>query len=79
MTPTLTTETVEFHFPSVEETVREYAEDFGPFLMARRVLEPQGRWDEFLGAYGDLVRAFNQADDGTALLHCEYFVITVEP
>ena len=76
--PTLTIETAEFHWPSVERVVRDYAEDFGPFVIARGLLEPQGRWDEFLGAFGDLVGAFNRADDGTVTLHAEYFAIIVE-
>ena len=34
--------------------------------MARSVLEPQGRWDEFVTAYRDLVTRFNPAEDGGA-------------
>lgn len=76
--PVLTREVVGFEWDSVAETVRDYAENFGPFLMARSVLEPQGRWDEFLAAYGELVTRFNRAEDGTARLESEYFVIVVD-
>src|SRR4051794_2902667 len=31
-----------------------FMDKFGPMVMARRVLEPQGRWDEFLDAYREL-------------------------
>jgi ubiquinone/menaquinone biosynthesis C-methylase UbiE len=71
-------ETVEFDFESVEDAVRSYAEDFGPFVIARGVLEPQGRWDEFLQSFGDIVRRFNLTADGPARILAEYLLITVE-
>jgi hypothetical protein len=71
-------ETVDFIYPSVEDAVEDYATNFGPFVMARGALEPQGRWDEFLGAFGDLVRRFNPADDGSARIRSEYLLITVD-
>ena len=74
----LSREIVDFDFPSVEEMVRHYAEDFGPFVMARAVLEPQGRWDDFLREYGDLVRRFDQADDGGVRIRSDYLLITAE-
>lgn len=75
--PRLSRETVEFEFSSVDEAVRQYSESFGPFVVARGVLEPQGRWDEFANAFGDLVRRFNRASDGVAI-ESDYFVITVD-
>ena len=76
--PSLTRETVELGFPSVEEMVRHYAEDFGPFLMARAALEPQGRWEEFLAEFAALVPGFNRAEDGSARIHADYLLITAE-
>ncbi len=61
---TIERETVDFDFPSVEDAVQRYAEDFGPFVIARRVLEPQDRWGEFLQVFADLVRRFNPVNDG---------------
>jgi RNA polymerase sigma-70 factor, ECF subfamily len=78
VTPAIERETVDFDFASVEDAVRHYGDDFGPFVMARGVLEPQGRWDEFLAAFADLVTRFNTAEDGSALIRSEYLVITVE-
>jgi SAM-dependent methyltransferase len=75
---TIERETVDFDFPSVEDAVRRYAEDFGPFVIARSVLEPQGRWEELLQAFADLVRRFNPASDGTAKIRSDYFVIRIE-
>jgi len=71
-------ETVNFDFPSIEDAVRRYAEDFGPFVMARRTLEPQNRWEAFLEEFGELVRRFNPVHDGSATIESDYFVITVE-
>jgi SAM-dependent methyltransferase len=78
VSPTVAHETVDFEFPSVEDAAQSYADDFGPFLMARAVLEPQGRWDEFLEAFTDLIRRFNAADDGTARIRSDYLLIGVE-
>jgi SAM-dependent methyltransferase len=74
----ITRETVDFDFSSVEDAVQQYAEDFGPFVTARAVLEPQGRWEDFLEAFDDLIRRFNLARDGTANIRSDYFVITIE-
>jgi SAM-dependent methyltransferase len=75
---TIERETVDFDFPSVEDAVQRYATDFGPFVIARGVLEPQDRWLEFLRVFADLVRRFNPASDGTAKIRSDYFVIRVE-
>jgi len=71
-------ETVIFDFPSIEDAVRQYAEDFGPFVIARRALEPQNRWEAFLEEFSDLVRRFNPVQDGSARIPSDYFIITVE-
>ncbi len=75
--PSVAGETVDFEFASVEQAVRAYADDFGPFVIARRVLEPQGRWEEFVDAFADLVRRFDTATDGTARLPSDCFLITI--
>lgn len=69
---------VDFTFDSAEGAVMHYAEWFGPFVTARAVLEPQGRWDEFLDAFGELVARFNVADDGTATLRSDYLLIRID-
>jgi hypothetical protein len=78
VTPSIARETVDFDLPSVENAVHHYADDFGPFVMARGVLEPQGRWHEFLTAFSELVTRFNAADDSRATIRSGYLVITVE-
>jgi SAM-dependent methyltransferase len=76
--PSIARETVAFDFASAEDVVSEYADNFGPFVMARGMLQPEGRWDEFLERFGDLVRRFNRSDGGRAQVESEYFLITVE-
>jgi hypothetical protein len=49
---------------------------FGPTVMARRALEPEGRWDEFLTAYGELARRWNEGDDNEAALPAAYLLVT---
>jgi SAM-dependent methyltransferase len=77
-TPDITRETVDLEFASEQDAVDEYTTNFGPFVTARTVLEPQGRWPEFVEAFADLVRRFNRGTGGTARLPAEYFLITVE-
>jgi len=76
--PSVVRQTVDFEFASVEHAVRAYADDFGPFVIARRVLEPQGRWEEFVAAFADLVRRFDTATDGTARIQSTYFLISID-
>jgi SAM-dependent methyltransferase len=76
--PLVARETVDFEFASAEHAVRAYVDDFGPFVIARRVLEPQGRWDEFVGAFADLVRRFDTATDGTVRVQAAYFLISID-
>jgi SAM-dependent methyltransferase len=78
VTPDIAQETVELQFASEQDAVDDYANNFGPFVTARTVLEPQGRWAEFLEGLADLVHRFNRSADGTVRLSSEYFVITVD-
>ena len=71
-------ETVTFAFPSVDEMVRSYTEDFGVFVVARAALEPQGRWGDFVDAFRDLVVRFNTAGDGSAKIESEYLLILAD-
>jgi SAM-dependent methyltransferase len=71
-------ETVDFNFDSVDDAVQYYAANFGPFVNARRLLEPQGQWEEFIGAFRELVDRFNPATDGTSRVRSDYYVILVQ-
>jgi ubiquinone/menaquinone biosynthesis C-methylase UbiE len=76
--PSIDHQAVEKEFASVQDAVAHYTRDFGPFVVARGVLEPQGRWDEFLEAFRELVTRFNVATDGTASIRSAYLLITVD-
>jgi SAM-dependent methyltransferase len=78
ISPSIEREAVDFDFESVDDAVQQYAANFGPFVSARAVLGPQGRWDEFIGAFRELVERFNPTGDGTARLRSDYFLIHVQ-
>jgi SAM-dependent methyltransferase len=77
-TPVFDIATVDFAFASVEDTVRRYSEGFGPFVAARQVLEPEGRWQELLDAFGKLVERFNAGTDGRVRIPASYLIITID-
>ena len=77
-TPRIERLTVDFVFASVQDGVDHYTEHFGPFVMARGALEPQGRWDDFVGDFEGLLRQFNASGDDGAAISSEYLLITVE-
>ena len=69
-------ESVVFEWPSVAAAARQYLDKFGPIVMLRRLLEPQGRWPE----YGEaLVQLAERMDSGTgsARLSSDYLLTTV--
>jgi SAM-dependent methyltransferase len=76
--PNVAHEHVGLTFPSEQDAVDEYMNTFGPFVIARTVLEPQGRWPEFVQAFADIVRRFNLATDGSVRIQGEYLLITVD-
>ena len=78
-TPEIARETCELHFASEQEALDDYLTNFGPFVTARAVVEPQGRWPEFQEALADLIHRFAVADDGGIAIPSEYFLITIRP
>jgi len=78
-TPEIAHETCNLRFASEEEAVDDYLTTFGPYVMARSVLEPQGRWGEFTQALADLIHRFAVTDDDGVRVASEYFLITVRP
>jgi ubiquinone/menaquinone biosynthesis C-methylase UbiE len=61
---------------SVDDMTDYFMERFGPMVMARRALEPQGRWEEFLGAYRELTRRWDQGEANSAALPAAYLLVT---
>jgi SAM-dependent methyltransferase len=65
---------VDFRFDSVEQAVEEYEAKFGPVIVTRQLLEPEGRWD---AAHEDFVALYAEhaAEDGSLDFPAEYLVI----
>jgi hypothetical protein len=61
-----------FHFDSAEEYVSLYEEKFGPVLMAKRALEPEGRWEALRD---DMIALFETHDTADGLAG-EYLAVT---
>jgi alkyl hydroperoxide reductase subunit AhpC/SAM-dependent methyltransferase len=76
--PLLTRETVFFRFRSVDDAVRRYADEFGPFVTARATLEGEDRWDAFLEAFGEVVSRFGASTANGLSIKAEYLLITVD-
>lgn len=76
VTPDISRESITFEFKSVEDAVDAYS-DFGPMVVARAMLEPQGKWDEFIDAFAGLLESFGVQDDDGLHLASPYFLITV--
>ena len=70
-------EICDLHFASEQEALDDYSTNFGPYVTARTVLEPQGRWPEFVEALADLIHRFAVTEDGAIRIPSEYFLITV--
>lgn len=60
----------------VDDMTDYFVARFGPMVMARRVLEPEGRWDEFLGAYRDVTYRWNEGGEDETALPATYLLVT---
>ena len=60
----------------VDEMTDFFMARFGPMVMARRALEPAGRWDEFLAAYRELTHRWNEGETGKSALPGAYLLVT---
>ncbi len=66
--------TVLFRHDSPESWLEYNERVLGPTIMARAVLEPQGRWDELKGEVLALYRDSNEATDGSFSAPAEYLL-----
>jgi SAM-dependent methyltransferase len=78
VTPKVGRRRVEFAFDTETQAVQSYADDFGPFVALRAILEPQDKWAPFIEAFADLVHRFNTSGDNTAKIGSEYLLITAD-
>ncbi len=61
-----------WRFDSVEETVAEYSEKFGPIVLLRPALEESGRWEELLADLKAMYEEVNAATDDGVEFDGEY-------
>jgi SAM-dependent methyltransferase len=58
----------------------DYTEaNLGPVVIAKALLEPQGKWDAAQKALIELQEETNEADDGSLRTQGEYLLITIRP
>ena len=69
-------EFADMRFESLEETMTEYESEFGPIVMAKATLEPEGKFDALRDDLREMFERTNEADDGTVLWRPEYLVIS---
>jgi SAM-dependent methyltransferase len=67
---------VQFRFDSAEEALNEYWDRFGPIIMLRRALEPEGRGDEIRTALTELFGRWNELD-GEGLGYPGAYLVTL--
>lgn len=65
---------VDFHFDSVDAVIEEYMSKFGPLVMLKAALEPEGRWDEAVVAIRAYYEESNTATDGSVEFPGEYLI-----
>jgi len=66
-------EQAEMRFPSVEDAIEFYSTKFGPVIMAKQALEPEGRWEALRD---DMAALYRQSlHDGEVVFQPEYLVI----
>jgi SAM-dependent methyltransferase len=65
---------VEFRFTSADEAVDEYWDRFGPIVMLRRAVEPEGRGEEMRAALVELFGRWSDGDDDGLAYPGEYLV-----
>ena len=73
--PAVSRVTAILEFASVDDAVHSYLEDFGPFVVLRRMLEPEGRWPDFADAFRALVARFDEGGAAGAGIRAEYLLV----
>ena len=64
---------------SVDAFEAAFLENFGPLVIARPMLEQQGKWEPLLADYHAMLEDANTATDGSLSYDAEYMVITATP
>lgn len=67
-------EAVEFRFDSSEHALETYETKWGPFIVARELLEPQGRWPALRADLAAVLQRHNTATGRNLVYSGEYLV-----
>ena len=67
--------TVDFTSDSADQFFTEFERDLPPIVMARKVLEPDGKWEALRSDLKELYNESNEADDGSFKAAQEYVLI----
>jgi SAM-dependent methyltransferase len=70
--------TVTFSGPTVEGWMADDERMLGPAVMAKAMLESQGRYEELRGEMLELYNSFNEAGDGSFRVRAEYLLTLVQ-
>ena len=73
---TIERRTVVFERESPEAFVAHYERVFGPMIVAKATLEPQGLWEETHAEFLAMARRQNLAQDGTMRAEAEYLYVS---
>jgi SAM-dependent methyltransferase len=68
-------ESVSMAFDSPEHALEKYEQKFGPIVMARAALEPQGKWQALRGDLLAFFRESGEERDGRMVLSGEYLTV----
>jgi SAM-dependent methyltransferase len=65
-------------FPSVEDALRMFESNWGPFVCARQELERDGRWSALRADLGEVLERLNTSRDSTLVFSSEYLTAVGE-
>jgi SAM-dependent methyltransferase len=63
-----------FQFDSIDDVMNEFPDKFGPMVMLRRAIEPEGRWPAFLEELRAYYEGIAEPDGGGIVYTGEYLV-----
>lgn len=68
-----------FRFPSLQQYMTFFEENYGPTKRAKEKLQSEGRWEALNADLRELYTGLNSATDGTLLIDSEFFAATIQP
>ena len=63
-------------FDSPADALETYETKFGPIVMAKAALEPQGKWQALREDLARFFESYGRAEGGRTVLEPEYLVVT---